>query len=139
MMSDKKSKGYLARQMLLRKLDAEKLQYTLDEDRPVVRLTYSGECFCDVCFALMFDDDGLSVGLRVFSVAQFKRSELMDAYELCNRLNREYRWMRFFIDEDRELTLSTDAILVSGSVGAVCHELLTRAVDIVDAVCKELK
>ena len=131
--------GYAARQLFLKKLDAEKVRYALDEDRPVVRLRYNGENFCDVSFAFVFDEDGLSVGLRVFSVAQFKRSELPDAYEFCNRMNREYRWVRVFIDEDRELSLSLDAVLVAGSVAAICHELLTRMVGIVDDICKELK
>lgn len=134
----KQSDAYAARKLFLKKLDELKIHYVLEEERPVVRIHYNGTYFRDVTFAFVFDEDGLSIGLRVFSIAQFKKSELMDAYEFCNRINSEYRWVRFYIDGDRELTASLDAVVSPETTAAVCHQLLARAVNIVDSVCREL-
>ncbi|MBE6633390.1 MAG: YbjN domain-containing protein [Ruminococcaceae bacterium] len=131
--------AYAARIAFLKKLDAEKVKYSTDGDRPVVRIYYNGANFRNVCFSFVFDEDGLSAGLRAFSVAQFRKDELSDAHEFCNRMNSEYRWVRFFVDSDRELTVALDAVLTPETVASVCYELLERAVSIVDSVCKELK
>ena len=131
--------AYVARLAFLKKLDEKKVKYATEGDRPVVRIHYNGSNFRNVCFSFVFDEDGRSAGLRVFSVAQFRKSELTDAYEFCNRANSEYRWVRFYVDSDRELTVSLDAVLTPETVASVCYELLERAVSIVDSVCKELK
>jgi hypothetical protein len=53
-------------------------------------------------------------------------------------MNDHYRWLRFYVDEDRELTAALDAVIPADSVGEICVELLHRSVSIVDSVCKEL-
>ncbi len=130
--------AYAAREKFLKRLDAQGVRYAREADQPVVRIPYNGEFFRDVVFSFVFDEDGLTVGLRVFSIAKFGRSQLDDAYEFCNRMNSEFRWMRFFVDGDRELTASADAIVTPETCADVCRQLLARAVGIVDAVCKEL-
>ena len=120
-------------------LDAKGIKYRVDDERPVVRITYDGENYKDLTFTFIFDDDGESVALRVFSIEEFTAAQLPQAYAFCNRMNSEYRWLRFHIDSDNELTAGMDAVITSENAGAVCSELLSRAVDIVDDVCGALR
>ena len=121
-----------------RRLDEKKIAYSAEPEKGIVRVRYNGEYFRAVSFTFMFDSDGTSFGLRVYSIAQFTRVQLEDAYEFCNRMNEKFRWLRLFVDEDRELTAALDAVITPATARAVCTGLLHRAVNIVDSVCKEL-
>ena len=121
-----------------RRLDDEKIHYSVDAEKDIVRVRFNGEYFRSVTFTFIFDSDGESFGLRVFSIAQFTNAQLEDAYEFCNRMNERFRWLRLYVDGDRELTAGLDAVITPATAGAICSELLHRAVNIVDSICKEL-
>ncbi len=119
-------------------MDAEDIKYRVDDERPVVRVTYNGTNYERLTFTFIFDDDGDSCALRVFSIANFTADQLADAYEFCNRMNAKYRWLGFYVDSDNDFTASTDFVLSPGTIGAECLELLRRAVNMLEDVCKEL-
>ncbi len=125
-------------QLFTRQLDSENIKYSVDSEKDIVRVRYNGDHFKSVTFTFIFDDDGESFALRVFSIAQFTNNQLSDAYEFCNRMNDNYRWLRIYVDDDKELTAALDAVITPATTGAVGSELLHRAVNIVDSVCKEL-
>ena len=124
--------------LFAQRLDREKLIYTKDESKKKITLSYNGDNFKSLKFVFLFDDDGESVAIRVWSIEEFTANQLSDAYEFCNRMNDNYRWLRFYVDEDRELTAALDAVIPSDAVGDIGSELLHRAVSIVDSVCEEL-
>ena len=134
----KKNPAAVALQRFTRRLDSEGIKYSVSSDKDVVRIVYNGDNFKSLTFTFIFDDDGKSFALRVFSIAQFTQAQLEDAYEFCNRMNDNYRWLRFYVDEDRELTAALDAVIPNDEVGEIGSELLHRAVNIVDSVCEEL-
>ncbi len=138
MFGKKKSPAAVVLETFTRRLDEEKIRYSVDSEKDVVRVRYNGEYFKSVTFTFIFDDDGESFALRVFSIAQFTNSQLEDAYEFCNRMNDKFRWLRIYVDEDKELTAALDAVITPATVGSVCSELMHRAVNIVDSICKEL-
>ncbi len=121
------------------KLKKEKYKYTVGKDGDMIYLNFNGDHYKGLSFSFIFDDDGESVALRVFSIEEFSPAQLPQAYEFCNRMNNEYRWLRFHIDSDNELTAGMDAVITSENAGDVCCELLQRAVGIVDDVCGELR
>ncbi len=120
------------------KLDAEGLKYKVHEERPMVFLSYKGDNFDSLSFTFVFDEDGKSVAVRVYSIAKFEKHQLADAYQFCNQMNMEYRWIRFYVDKDDEFTAAMDAVISEDSAGAECHELLCRTVSIVDDVYGKL-
>ncbi len=94
--------------------------------------------FCDDrTFSFFFDDDGESVSFKVFSIFEFGQGELAKAYKFCNDMNNEWRWFRFYVDSDNELTVDMDAVIDANSTAAVCMEILRRARSIVGKVYKE--
>lgn len=120
-------------------LDEDGTSYRVDAEMQVVRLSYKGENFDGQSFTFVFDDNGTSCQLYAFSIEAFEEDQLADAYEFCNNLNAKYRWLKFYIDTEHELTAKVDAIVSPETVGRICKELLFRAVDLVDDICKLLQ
>ena len=131
--------GFSARDAFVRKLDEEKIKYDLHNEKPIIYIGYKGDNFESLTFTFIFDDDGLSFALRVFSIEKFSEEQLYDAYEFCNKMCYAYRWMRFYVDSDNEFTAALDAVINGETIGEECYELLGRAVSIVDDVCGKLQ
>lgn len=135
------AKAYLAqtaKKAFENQMELEGIKYRSDDERLLVRVTYSGSYFEAVPFSFLFDGDGGAVALSVYSIASFTSDQIADAMAFCNKVNGKYRWLRFFVDADGELTAAADAYLTPYTAGAACTDLLRRAVSAVDAVCKEL-
>ena len=130
--------GFSAREAFVKKLDAEKIKYDLHSEKPIVYIGYKGDNFESLTFTFIFDDDGASFALRVFSIEKFTPDQLADAYEFCNSMNYAYRWLRFYVDSDNEFTAALDAVVTEETIGDECYELLGRAVSIVDDVCGKM-
>lgn len=120
-------------------LDSHKLKYNIYDDRAVVSLPYDGNHFTDLDFIFIFDDDGKTVAVKVYSIKQFERNQLPNAYKFCNNMNFKFRWVRFYVDNDMELTADMDAVISGNTIGDECFELLARCVSIVDDACEILK
>ena len=130
--------GYAMRKAFANAMDAKGIKYRLDDERPVVRITYNGKNYESLTFTFIFDEDGKSFALRVFSIANFTPDQLADAYEFCNAMNCKYRWLHFYVDSDNDFTASADAVLDYSTAGAECCEFLSRAVSMLEDVCEEL-
>lgn len=130
--------GFSAREAFAKKLDAEKIKYDLHQEKPIVYISYKGDNFDGLTFTFIFDDDGKSFALRVFSIEKFTPDQLPDAYEFCNSMCYAYRWLRFYVDSDNEFTAALDAVIDENNTGDVCYELLSRSVSIVDDVCGKM-
>ena len=50
----------------------------------------------------------------------------------CNRCNKRFRWVKFYIDDDNDLIVEADGIIDEMTVGEECIELLFRTVSILD-------
>lgn len=124
--------------LFCRHLDEKKLKYDRNDERHIVNLKYKGDNFQSLGFTMIFDEDGESIAMRVYSIVQFKKAQLADAYNFCNEMNVKYRWLRFYVDSDDELTAAMDAVISEESCAAECLEVLSRTVSIVDDVCGEL-
>ena len=56
------------------------------------------------------------------------------ALTLCNNLNQDYLWAKFYVDRDYDIACDTDAILSDESAGEECIELMFRLISIIDEV-----
>lgn len=119
-------------------LKRENIKYSTNDEKAAVFVKYNGDNFSSLTFSFFFDEDGESVSLKVFSIEQFTKSQLPDAYEFCNEMNKEWRWIRFYVDADDEFTADMDAVISPATCGKECVEILRRAVSIVDKVVGEL-
>jgi len=89
-------------------------------------------------FYFSSSDDGNSVAVRVFDVVsqvpEEKQAAMMDA---MNRCNKKFRYVKFFMEEDKTLTASYDMPQEGANVGDVAFEILVRFMKIIDEAYPE--
>lgn len=122
-------------------LDKNDKKYEYDEREgaaDVVTLKFSGQNFQYITIRFFFDPDCCSVAVRCFSICQFDEKTLAAGVYESNKLNNEYRWLKFSIDDDNEATAAIDAVITPENSGEVCYELLARSVNIIDDVYPRL-
>lgn len=112
-------------------MDRKDVKYTiLKEDR--VRIGFNGDNMPTISLIFAFGDDGRDVAIRVFSIAKVPEEKIGNACFACSKLNYKFRWVKFYLDRDNEVTASMDAVIDPYTTGEECYELLIRTTDIVD-------
>lgn len=123
-------------------LDNKDIKYTYyapDENRnEAIKVAFSGDNAESISILFFFDkkDDGdtTSINIKSFSIAKVPTDKLMNLYVALNELNAEYRWVKFYIDKDNEVTVSGDAITDEESAADELEEILLRYINIIDEV-----
>ena len=125
----------LAAKMTGAYLDARGLRYFYDESQPeVIRTGFGGlknkqllEILC------IFGEDGSDVAIRSFNFCNVPTAKLAEAHAFCSEMNKLYRWVKFYIDEnDNTVTLADDAVIQLDSCGEEVFELILRMAQIAD-------
>ncbi len=113
-------------------MDRKGIKYTdVDENR--VSVSYSGDNTNGIKVNVIFDKDGDNlVALRCWSFGKVPANKRTVVMEACNSLNNQYRWVKFYIDEDGDVCTALDAVVDISTVGAECIQLVSRMVDIYD-------
>ena len=96
------------------------------QERTSVFFAYRGHTV-----TILFDPDGRHVGLQtVFE--QCRRERIPVLLEVCNTLNKNNRWLKFYVDDDDCLTVTDDAIVDPDTADAECFELLANVYSILE-------
>lgn len=104
-----------------------------EKNERVVRLKFKAENVESVEVLLVFDEDEHSVSCKCYNLCKFPENKKLDMYRICNELNANYRWLKFYVDEsDNTITAQLDAVIQVESCGAECYELVGRSVAIAD-------
>lgn len=118
------------------RLDEKQIRYdyfeATSERNEAIKITFGGKNAEKLSLFFFFDKNGYSVNVKSFEIARVPEAKLMEAYVLLNELNAEYRWVKFFLSEENEVTVSGDAVLDQSSVGTECEEILFRYLNIID-------
>ena len=72
--------------------------------------------------------------VRIFSIARVPKNKTAAVLEVLNALMIEYRWLRFYLDSDNEVTAAIDAVITEETAAPVAGELLARGLNIVDDI-----
>lgn len=112
-------------------MDDQGVKYTVTKDN-VIKVVYGGENKEDLIVFVIFDEDGDNyVQFKCWDIEKFK-GKRDSALTVCNSLNAEYRWVKFYIDDDDDIIASIDAVIDYTSCGKECLNLVHRVVSIVD-------
>lgn len=112
-------------------LDKKKITYSItDEDR--VSVQFHGEKMSSINVDVIFGDDGEDVAMRAFSIAKVPQEKNIKCCLACSKLNAMFRWVKFYVDDDAEITAAHDAIIDPCTTGSECYKLLMRVGHIVD-------
>ncbi|MCD8365697.1 MAG: YbjN domain-containing protein [Clostridiales bacterium] len=79
-----------------------------------------------------FSEDCKYVEIRCFSFAKAPQDRLGQVMIACNELNKKYKWVKFYVDDDCEVNAEDDAIIDATTAGDECFELMVRMAGIVD-------
>ena len=115
-------------------LDQKNVRYSILRS-DVVRVSYTGDNCPSIAVHLIFSNDGRDVSLRCYSIAKIKKEDAkqyLGALFACSELNKTYRWVKFYLDNDNELTAEDDAVIDPYTTGEECYKLLRKMVNIVD-------
>ncbi|MBR5868246.1 MAG: YbjN domain-containing protein [Clostridia bacterium] len=101
--------------------------YADESERTVIGFPYSGR---EVkCFFTGDEGEYLSLYMVYENVEEDK---MIQALIACNELNAKFKWVTYYIDDDRDILLHDDAILSKSNAASEAMELLVRMVDICD-------
>lgn len=116
----------------LREMDRQGIRYS-DDGEFRVSVSYSGDNTNSIKINVIFDKDGEGlVALRCWSFGSIPSGKRGTILEGCNKLNTEYRWVKFYVDNDGDLSVGMDAVVDIDSVGKECVQLVKRMVSIYD-------
>lgn len=124
-------------QMFVDYMDQEDIKYTVSSDN-VIKVTYTGDNLDSIPVYVIFDEEGDEyVEFKCWDIANFKNREAK-AIEVCNELNAKYRWVKFYMDSDKDIIVSIDAVVDSATCGEECLSLVRRVVNITDEAYPEI-
>lgn len=115
----------------LRYMDEKGVKYQ-DVDERVVDVAYNGKNADVLRVRVLFDpDDSGHVHFISGDVGSFKE-KVPEGLLLCNAMNMNYRWAKFYLNQQNSVVVDSDAIIDRNIVGPSCVEIVERMVDIVD-------
>ncbi len=120
------------KQEFMRHLNIKGVKFC-DEGESRLRIIYSGENLQTIPLVVAFDDDGDGeVEFFCYQIANIKTEKIPAILFVCNELNCTYRWVKFFVDKDRDVICRADAIIDFDTVGEECLKIVLLAIRIVD-------
>ena len=118
--------------IFLERLSAEGIDYD-DLDETTLRICCSGENAASIRILVTFGEDGRGkVAFRCLSLSRVLEAKFPSALVACNVLNEKFRWVKFYVDSDKDIVCAHDAIVNYETVGDVCMEVLQLMVSIID-------
>ena len=118
--------------LFTRFLDRNDIKYTEMNDN-VVKVVYSGDNLKTIPIFVFFDEDGDPiVSLKCWEIANFKDEKLASGILACNELNKQFRWVCFYIDKDNDVLAQIVAYIDEETCGSVVTSLVRRMVYIID-------
>ena len=120
-------------------LDQKGVKYTNPKD-DVIKIVYNCDNISSVPVNLFFDNDGDPyVSLRCWEITSVKDvSKRVTAILACNNIHTQWRWVKFYLDDDNDIVAQLDAHLSLTNAGEECHTLVLRMVNIIDDVYPNL-
>ena len=121
----------------LRYMDTKGIKYN-DRGDNTVMVKYTGDNLKTISILVLFDKDGDNlVQFACWEIARFNDDKYAAGMITCNSMNAKFRWVKFYIDEDKDIRAEMDAYVDLGTVGEECSHLVSRMVNIIDEAYPE--
>lgn len=131
----------MAAKMFTSLLEEQELTYTfVDEEESAVRVGWKLKA-SKLSIFFKFSEDGANVHFEGHEFLNLPEDNIELMYKICNQCNRDYRWVKFTVNEDaREVVVEGDAVIQLDTCAQECLELMIRTTQIVeDAYPKFMK
>lgn len=117
------------------KLESEEIKYEtreFDDGRDVINFGFAGNNCPHIRIVCVFPKDGRSVQERCYSICKVPDDKRGVMLESINLLNAESRWIKYYIDSDKEVTCETDILVNIDTAAGSCFEMCIGIMKIVD-------
>lgn len=121
-------------------MDSNGIKYTLiDESDNLLALQFAGDT-ADTHVLIDFDEDGGQADGVNFKSEAFAKcnGSVSNIYPKLNSLNKQYRWVKFWVNDDGAIWANCDAVVFPGSVGEECAQIAFRMSRIIEEAIKDL-
>ncbi|MBQ9250282.1 MAG: YbjN domain-containing protein [Oscillospiraceae bacterium] len=129
----------------LKVLDREGHKYNYmgidEDDDEQVKVTFSGDNLDKIEVNIYFDEDLDSLSMYSWYIIDFDKADLAEILELVNKLNNDYKYVKFLVDE-KELSVDAEIdcpLRDDDSAGEIAYDALYYIVMIVDEAYPELE
>lgn len=115
-------------------LEQRNLKYSIPRS-DVVSVGFDGENTSSIRLTFFFGTDGRDVAIRSNSIVKIQKEDAdqyLKALIACSLLNKDFRWIKFYINDDGEIIAEDDAVIEPHTTGEECYELLLREVSMID-------
>ena len=118
--------------------EQKNLKYN-DLDDNLMSLAFTLDNIKDLHIFVVFEDEEdsrpyfLSKG-----IVTFPEEKTLNALLLVNKLNNQFRWAKFHLDDEGDIIVRMDAIVSDESAGEEIWELIGRMSGIIDAAYPEM-
>lgn len=112
----------------------------VDEEEEVMSASYSMDNRDGLTVYMFFNDEASTVKARAVDITKFPENKKEMMYKVCNTLNADYRFLKFFVDEsDNTITADIDAIVDMDTVGEEVFRLAIKVANIVDEAYPDMQ
>lgn len=105
------------------------------QERIRIQLVFGGGDFSyeHIAIHIIIDEDGLGAHIVSSPIVSVQTERYAQLLSVCNECNTQFRWAKFYIDNDSDLMVECDVPLRETSVGDECVEVVMRLADIIDS------
>ena len=118
---------------LKNRMDLENLPYR-EIHTGTMEIIQKGKSIQNIRIVVGFGEDGTNnrPWFKCYDLGRFEGDKYAAGLLACNDANKQYRWVRFYIDGDNDVVAAADAIVSEESVFDETIELIVRMLNIVD-------
>lgn len=129
------------RNAFARFMDTKGIKYTvLDDDDNIIYLAFGGSRYDT--FVLVDFDENVPCDSAHFSSNGFAKiipGKNAEALVKLNQINKKFRWVKFWMDDEGKFTADCDAVLDMATVGEECLQVAIRLSNIIENALEELE
>lgn len=115
-------------------LDREGIKYQEVEKDNAIGITYDGENVPLITVWAFFDESLESVlEVKSWEIGHVRKEKRVSAIRVCNEINREYRFISFFLDEKDNIIVRFDQVINEENCEKLCLAVTWAMFDAVDA------
>ena len=122
-------------------LDEHKLPYHLEENEQfsMIMARFEGKNIKHLLVRLICENENNVVSVRAFAIANAAKADKVKVLTLLNELNGKYRYTRFYMADNGEISAMYDLPTTCGEAfGPISHEMFIRFWNILDECYPEL-
>jgi hypothetical protein len=119
------------KELFMEHLDDNDVSYD-DLDDGLIKIELGGDNAKSIDIIGMFEEDNEDVEFTCFSIGNFQNN--YDAgIRVCNEMNKEYKWVKFYVDDDADIVAKISTTVDEYNCGDYCTTAVMRLMQIVDA------